>query len=406
MRLTSLLAGVPAPALAALTFGAWAPAHAQSGPLSPAAPAPAAAAPAVTLPVPSMTAPLALGPASVNTGPLGTWYIDGALSGLGLTQTNPVGGDRGAIADLGNAQGFVQKIDGLLRFYVQAGGYAVPALGVSYGQDSAATDTPRTLYGLVPQAFVKLAPSENFSLQAGKLPSLIGGEYTFTFENIDIARGLLWSQEPAVSRGVQANQIIGPVGFSVSVNDGFYANRYGWISGSASWTIDAANLLVFAAGANLRPTRVNSFATPRAQNNSSIYNLIYTYAKGAWTVTPYLQATHVAADAGIGLRHGAASFGGALLVNDAITPQISLGGRVEYIASTGARVPGATNLLYGPGSSAVSATITPAYTMGHWFLRAEAAVVAIGQAGRGDGFGRSGDATLQLRGLIEAGYLF
>jgi hypothetical protein len=354
-----------------------------------------------------MTGPLALSPVSVNTGLLGTWVVDGALSGLGLVQNNAVAGDRGAIGDLGNAQGFVQKIDGLLRFTVQAGAYAVPALGVSYGHDSAATDTPRTLYGLVPQAFVKIAPSEDFSIQAGKLPGLIGAEYTFTFENIDIERGLLWSQEPAVSRGIQVNQIIGPVGFSLSVNDGFYANRYGWVSGSATWTIDAANLLVFAAAANLRPTSANSFVTPRTQNNSSIYNVIYTYSKAAWTFTPYLQATHVAAAAAIGLPHSASTFGGALLFSDAITPQISLGGRLEYIASTGGRNGlAATNLLFGPGSTAVSATITPTYTLGRWFVRGEASIVAIAQAERGDGFGQNGNATLQLRGLIEAGYLF
>jgi len=30
---------------------------------------------------------------------------------------------------------------------------------------------------------------------AAKLPTLIGAEYTFTFENMNIERGLLWNQE-------------------------------------------------------------------------------------------------------------------------------------------------------------------------------------------------------------------
>ena len=57
----------------------------------------------------------------------------------------------------------------------------------------------------MPQAFLKIVPTDNFSIQAGKLPTLIGAEYTFSFENFNIERGLLWNQEPAVSRGVQAN---------------------------------------------------------------------------------------------------------------------------------------------------------------------------------------------------------
>ncbi len=61
---------------------------------------------------------------------------------------------------------------------------------------------------------------------AGKLPTLIGAEYTFTFENMNIERGLLWNQENAVNRGVQANFTSGPVAVSVSWNDGFYPNRY------------------------------------------------------------------------------------------------------------------------------------------------------------------------------------
>jgi hypothetical protein len=44
--------------------------------------------------------------------------------------------------------------------------------------------------------------------------------------------------------------------------------------------------------------------------------------------------------------------------------------------------------------------------LGRWFVRGEASIVAIAQAERGDGFGQNGNATLQLRGLIEAGYLF
>lgn len=53
-------------------------------------------------------------------------------------------------------------------------------------------------------AYLSLTPSNTFSIEAGKLPTLIGAGYAFSFENPNIERGLLSNLEPAVSRGGQA----------------------------------------------------------------------------------------------------------------------------------------------------------------------------------------------------------
>ena len=58
------------------------------------------------------------------------------------------------------------------------------------------------------------------SILAGKLPTLIGPEYTFSFENMNIQRGLLWNQENAVNRGVQVNYNSEHIAISASWNDG------------------------------------------------------------------------------------------------------------------------------------------------------------------------------------------
>lgn len=359
--------------------------------------------PSVQLPVPVMAGPLAFSPAppSVSLGGLGTWYVDGAASGLTLLQNNADSGDRGAIADLGNAQIFVQKTDGLVRAYVQLGGYALPALGAPYAHAEDASAATGKLFGPVPQAFIKIAPSEAFSVQAGKLPTLIGDEYTFTFENIDIARGLLWNQEPAVSRGVQVNLVAGALAFSLSLNDGFYAGRYSWLSGSAGWTITAADVLVAAGGANTRATARNDAATPRDQNNSGILNLIYTHTKGPLMLSPYLQYSQVPRQTAIGIAHAASLRGAAVLASYALTPAFTLAGRLEYEAASGR-----TDLLYGPGSRAGSATVSPTYTLGHWFIRGDLAAVGIGHMGQDEGFGTAGRERWQLRMLLEGGYLF
>jgi hypothetical protein len=140
----------------------------------------------------------------------------------------------------------------------------------------------------------------------------------------------------------------------------------------------------------------------------------YTYTNGPWTITPYAQFTNVEADPGIGIPFGASTYGGAVLAAYSFNDNFSLGGRVEYIAQSG-RPGGVTpSLLYGPGSSAVSFTITPTYTAGRFFVRGEYAHVELFDITRADfalavpgsGFGRNGNQTSQERMMIETGITF
>ena len=206
------------------------PASEQPAAQPPAAEQPAAA-PASPLIAPAITGPLAiqLPPTKFAVGPLGDIYLNGIGSGLFQWQNNVVPniipGNRAAAANLSNGQLFLQKTDGLIQFYVQGGAYSVPDLGLPYVNAALATSGSNSpfgnMWGWFPQGFVKIAPTENFSIIGGKLPTLIGAEYTFSFENINIQRGLLWNQENAVNKGVQANYNIGPVALSLAFSDGF-----------------------------------------------------------------------------------------------------------------------------------------------------------------------------------------
>jgi hypothetical protein len=350
--------------------------------------------------VPAMSGPLVANPDPMqfDAGPLGSLHITGAVSGLALWQDNPVPGDRSTAFDISNAQVFVQKADGLFQFFVQVGDYSIPSLGAAYVKSS---DMVSATYGVVPQAYVKLAPTDNFSIEAGKLPTLIGAESTFTFENMNIERGLLWNQTPAVSRGVQVNYSSGPIAVSLSVNDGYYSNRFNWISGSAAWTIDSANTLTFIGGANLGTTDYSSFATPQAQNNSAVFNLIYAYNAAPWSVEPFLQYSRVPASASLGFAHSAESYGFGLLGTYTFTPNLALSGRLEYESSAGGTA--APNLLYGPGSEAWSVTLTPTWQHKQFFVRGEVSYVGLSDITPGFGLGASFDATSQVRGLLETG---
>lgn len=360
---------------------------------------------AAALSTPSMSGPLSANanPISLDAGPLGKIYIGGVVSGLGFWQDNHVPGDQEWRAGLSNGEIFVQKTDGWLQFYVQAGVYSLPSLGTSYLNVS---DTVRDTFGAVPVAYAKIVPNDSFSIEAGKLPTLIGDEYTFTFENMDIERGLLWNQEPAVSRGVQANYSSGPVTLALSWNDGFYSDRLNWISGSAAYTIDSSNSVSFIAGGNTGHTGYSSFTTPIAQDNGDIFNLIYTWTSGPWTVSPYIQYANVTADASIGIAHGASTTGGALLVSYGLNDEWKVAGRAEYISSSGSVPAGTPNLLYGPGSNAWSFTVTPTYQHGIFFARGEASWVGVGSTEAGYVFGQNLDKTSQARLLLEAGVLF
>ena len=168
---------------------------------------PQATAPATPLSTPSITGPLqAAAPIVIDGGPLGKLDLNGVVSGIGLWQGNHVPGDDVGQAALSNGQLFIQKTAGWWQFYVQAGAYDILALGTPFlPTDKALTN----LYGPVPVGFLKLVPGKNTSIQIGALPTLMGAEYTFDFENMNIERGLLWNQENAVTRGIQLNQTMG-----------------------------------------------------------------------------------------------------------------------------------------------------------------------------------------------------
>jgi hypothetical protein len=362
---------------------------------------------AEALPTPSLSGPLVANsdPISFDVGPLGKIYVGGIASGFAALTSDPESptGARRWRWDASNGEVFIQKTDGMFQFFVQAGAYNLPALGTPLF--STGTETA-DLFSAVPVAYAKFAPTSSFSILAGKLPALIGAESTFTFQNMNIERGLLWNQEPAISRGVQANYASGPISLSLSWNDGFYSNDFSWLSGDAAWAIDASNSLSFVGGGNLATSTKSSFATPIYQNNSKILNLIYTYTANPWTITPYLQYTQVPSSEKLGFAHSGQTYGAAILATYNLSSAWNLSGRIEYIDSVGNVAEGAPNLLSGPGSKAWSFTITPTWQYKVFFVRPEASFITLSNATSGLALGSDLGVTNQFRALLETGVLF
>jgi hypothetical protein len=352
------------------------------------------------LPMPSMSGPLQTAvPHEVEGGKLA---VTGILSGIGWTEGNHIAGDSASHYDISNAQLFVQKTSGWWQFYLQGGAYNLPAIGVPFLSTS---DTVKNIYGPFPQGYLKLVKG-NFNVEIGALPTLIGAEYTFSFQNMNVERGLLWNQENAVNRGIQVNETYKKWTASLSWNDGFYSNRYTWLTGSLTYAFNSANSLAFVGGGNAGAYAKNTLATPLYLNNSQIYNLIYSYTKGKWAVQPYFQLTDVPTNAKIGITLGAGTKGGAVLTTYNFSRGFSLAVRPEYIKSTGSVQNGAINLLYGPGSGAFAFTVTPTYRKDAFFLRGDFAIVHATNATLGSVFGPAGLNVNQPRGVLEAGFMF
>jgi len=375
----------------------------QGSPSSTSAVAPTAPAP---LPMPSMAGPLATAiPHEIAVGgeTAEKLKVTGILSGMGWTEGNHIAGDPSTHWDVSNAQVFIQKTTGWWQFYLQGGAYNLPALGVPFLSTG---DTTKNVYGAFPQGYLKLVKG-NASVEIGALPTLIGAEYTFSFENMNIQRGLLWNQENAVNRGIQLSDTYKKLSVTFSWNDGFYSNRYSWLWGSLVYAFNSSNTLSFVAGGNAGAYAKNTLATPLLLNNEEIYNLLYTYSHGHWVINPYYQYTNVPKNASIGILQGAHTNGGALLVTYNFKHGVSLSARPEYIKTSGTVLdPNAINLLYGPGSGAFGFTVTPTYVKNAFFIRGDFSIVHATNSTSGFVFGPSGLNNNQPRGVIEAGFMF
>jgi hypothetical protein len=394
--------------MAAAAMGIALMAHAQDTPAPAPAPAAAPAAPADAAPAPLstfvLTGPLTwLPPAIFDAGPFGKLSVNGIVTGYAQGQNNAITGDDSKQATLSNGEVFIQKADGKAQYYIQAGVYTMPTLGVSFMN---AENTVNNFYGPVPVAYLKLLAGKNTQFLIGSLPTLMGAESTFTYQNFNIERGIVWYQENAINKGIQVNQTLGKyLSASVSWNDGYYSNRYSWLSGSVTLT-KGHSVLVYDGMGNLGQTAFQTMATPVA-NNSFMHAVIYTYAKGPWIISPYFQYSKLPTNAKVGVPTGTSATGGAINASYAFKSGFSLPVRVEYLTSSGNATDGSINLLgFGAGSAGTTFTATPTYQKGGFFVRADLAYIHASNFTTGDVFGKAGADSGQFRTVGEFGFIF
>ncbi len=122
-------------------------------PATPPATAPAPADASAPLSTFVLTGPLTwLPPATFDAGLLGKLSVNGIVTGFSVFQNNPVDGDDKAQATLSNGQIFIQKADGKVQYYIQAGAYTMPTLSTTYNAGVEGT------FGSLPFGIAKLRP--------------------------------------------------------------------------------------------------------------------------------------------------------------------------------------------------------------------------------------------------------
>ena len=172
---------------------------------------------------------------------------------------------------------------------------------------------------------------------------------------------------------------------------------------------DKSNVGLVWTGA-IKPNTQNTFITPILQNNSQIFNAIYSYSSGGWSVVPYVQYTYIPTNPSLGILTSAQTTGAAILSNYQMlkneSENVTLPFRVEYITSGGKGNINTPNLLYGQGSSAWSATITPTYQYRRFFVRGEISYVKTINSTQGLAFGPTGSANNQTRLMVETGLIY
>lgn len=344
---------------------------------------------------------------------LGFYKFSVAATGLAGHQTNPMPGNNQMISDLSNAQILLEKLEGPIQLFAIAGSYSIAELSAAYVRSST---LPNNTWGYLPAGWLKIPSGENFSILAGKLFAIGGLEGTFSYENTNIQRGLLWKQTSSVSRGIQLDYHTDDIYAGIAFTDGSYSNTYNWLGAQINYELDDHQAITVSWNGALSGNSLQTDSTPLLQNNSQISTLIYSHKSPYLTISPYLQYTYVPERPTVGIYGTASTQGAAFLATYRLFPldekgapphrNVSFPIRFEYIKSTGNTYTSESDLLFGPNSAAWSATLTPTYQVGMYFARIEASYVRTINASQGAAFGYNGSANSQARFLVEAGILF
>jgi hypothetical protein len=343
----------------------------------------------------SLLGPLALAQAlELKLEPIGTINVNGALSVYIINSNNrAVNDDKETRYDVGSAIISLSKPAEPFGFTLIGGAYAVPVVGLALIRTSQYTDP----FSPIPVAYLEYSPMKGLSVQAGKLPTIIGYESAFTYQNNYIQRGLVWNMQPVINNGVRLTYSTDLFFVKLGLNDGFYTLS----------TTDPKPALEASLG--LTPIKDGSIAlnvilpdkdsspnnTANPSNKREI-NLVASYTLDKLSLGADLLYVEAPESNRAGVPENAKASGVALHLSYDLKP-FKLSGRIEYVVDNSDN----TDLVgLRDGNKAWTFTVTPAYAQGPFFLRGELSYVNADQP-----FTVNGKKD-QTRVGVEVGFMF
>ena len=269
-----------------------------------------------------------------------------------------------AYTDVANGLLNVTVDAGNLHANATAGDYAFPTVGFPLAPETAA-GADVWLYGALPVAAVTYNLNAHLSVAAGKFGALLGQESPFTYQNLDIQRGIGWAMEPTISRGVQVRYANGPWSATLQENDAYYSGSGRALEGLLGWAPSPASNLQFAwivPGANVPPNPTTSVG------NKAEYDLMYARTIGKLQLLPYLLWVHSPASSALGYTSAENASAAVLIASWAFDPRLSIAARYEEARNSSSPSDASLNadlVGFGPGSSAASFTLTPSLRFGN-----------------------------------------
>ncbi len=331
--------------------------------------------------------------------PIGTVNVSGALTVYTIHSNNKIGEDEKKTRyDAGSAIISLSKSAEPFGFTLMGGAYAFPVVGAELEKTSKSTES----FSPIPVAYLEYSPMKGLSIQAGKLPTIIGYESAFTYLNNSIQRGLVWNMQPVINNGVRLTYSTDLFFVKLGVNDGFYTlskkDPKPALEASLGLTPikdGSIALNVIFPDKDSRPNKT----TADGPTNKRELNLVASYTLDKLSLGADLLYVEAPRSNRAGVLEKAKASGVALHLSYDLKP-FKLSGRIEYVRDKSDA--GDIDLvgLDKDGIEALTFTVTPAYTHGPLFLRGELSYVKADKS-----FTLNGKKN-QTRIGVEVGFMF
>ncbi len=242
------------------------------------------------LELPTPMPPLIIGGAFTIFG----FHTDG-VNNTGALDT-PSGSDRAGRGDISDLLLNISAGSARFRVTASAGVYNLLTVGEAINQ-STQSGANTLLYSQLPVVAAQYNFDSHFSLAAGKFASLLGQESPMTYQNINVQRGLAWTMEPTISRGVRAIYARGPWTATLEANDAYYSGHNRAIEWLVGWSPSSDTSVQFAGivpGSNIGPNPTVAIG------NKAEYDLMLTRQFGKLQLLPYMLWVHSPASSSLG----------------------------------------------------------------------------------------------------------